>query len=132
MRMTMTTRRLLALLCIRIAVRTLIGRRLRNAVTVLIYMEVLLRPTLREMIDSVAHTRHGRKSSVQRKNNGQENDDKGAHLLTILPHPNENENRQGEPNTPLNSKLPEREFRNAPFLDRFRNPDHPIASCNCR
>ena len=103
MRMTMPPRRLLALLCIRIAVRTLIGRRLRNAVTVLVYMEVLLRPTLREMIDGVAHTRHGRKSRVQRKNNGQENNDKGAHLLIIIPYPNGNEKRQGEPCRELSS-----------------------------
>lgn len=97
MRMTMTAGRLLALLRIRITVRTLIGRRLRNAVTVLVYMEVLLRLTLREMIDGVAYARHSGKSRVQRKNNGQENDDKGAHLLTIIPHPNGNENRLGEP-----------------------------------
>ncbi len=48
----------------------LIGHRLRNTVIVLAYMKVLLRLTLREMIDGVAYARHGRKRRVQRKNNG--------------------------------------------------------------
>jgi hypothetical protein len=50
-----------------IAVRVLIGRRIRNAVTVMVYMEVLLSPPLREMIDGIAYARHSSKSRVQRK-----------------------------------------------------------------
>ncbi len=96
------------------------------------YMEVLRRLALRKMIDGIAYARHSGKSRIQRKNKGQENDDKGAHLLTIIPHPNGNENlQQEEPNTPTNSKLRTKEFRNAPFLDRFQNLDRPIAGCNC-
>lgn len=79
--------------CILIADRVLIDRRIRNAVTVMVYMEVLLSPPLREMIDGIAYTRHSGKSRVQRKNNRQENDDKGAHLPIIIPHPNGNENQ---------------------------------------
>ena len=71
----------------------LIGNHLRIAVTVQAYMEMLLRLTLRKMIDGVANARHGRKCRVQRKNNGQEKNDKGTHLLIILSHPNDKENR---------------------------------------
>ena len=70
-----------------------IRHRLRSAVTVLVYMEVLRRLTLREMIDGVAYARHSGKSRVQRKNNGEENNDKSAHLLRSIPHMNGNENQ---------------------------------------